>query len=75
MERLILIIQTYESDTFNARALHVQRHEAEAIAQKLFDRLCEIVEEGGQMFCSGDRLAAILTAVREENRQKRKQIV
>jgi hypothetical protein len=71
MEKLILTVQMHEA----MRVLRIQHHEAEAVAQKLLDHLCEVVEEDGQMFCNRERLIAILTAVREENQQKHKRII
>jgi hypothetical protein len=71
MEKLILTIQMHET----MRTLRIQHHEAKAVAQKLLDQLCEVVEEGGQMFCNHERLVAILNLVREENQQKHKRII
>lgn len=71
MEKLILTVQMHEA----MRTLRIQQHEAEAVAQKLLDQLCQVVEEDGQMFCNHERLIAILIAVREENQQKCKRII
>lgn len=70
MDKLIRIIQTYESDTFTARGARITKEEATQVAQKAFDRLCAIAESGGQMFCDGVQIHDWLVEVRGSRRKK-----
>jgi hypothetical protein len=67
MEPLINLILSYESDTFNAVALGVTAQEAEMIARSLFMDLCNVVEQGGHIWCDGLLLASRLEDFREED--------
>jgi hypothetical protein len=66
MDELIDIISEYESDTFNAKGLALTSEEAKEIAERLLERLCQIVAEGGTLRCDGDVLADYLDGIRSE---------
>ena len=63
--RLVEIIESYESDTFNAQDLGSD--EAAAMALRLFDRFCRILSEGGTIICDGVMLSHLLDEVRERD--------
>lgn len=62
---LVEIIRNYESDTFNAFQRGILKREATVMAEKLFNKLCRVVEEGGTLTCDGARLSAMLDELRD----------
>lgn len=66
LDRLVNIIGGYESDTFSANTEVLTPAEEVKIAERLFDRFCTVVEEGGTFTCDGTVLAELLEEIRTD---------